>query len=66
MAACTYDNPLTMMRECWQDGERVCAVAREVLEDGRNIPAPQTFDNITPWKSGQHIGDLSALHKPQS
>ena len=34
MSVCTYDNPATMRRECWENGKLVCAytVANNNLE----------------------------------
>ncbi|HET8695555.1 MAG TPA: hypothetical protein VFM33_12855 [Aquabacterium sp.] len=66
MKVCTYDNTVTMMRECWKDGEMVYAVALELLEDGTKTQLKHIGANIGPWKSGQHVGDLAALHKHRS
>ncbi len=65
MSTCTYDNPKTMCRECWQDGELICWYD-SVLYAIKPFPIP-TEDyffgaNIGDWKTGQLIGDRKAMH----
>lgn len=65
-AVCTYDNPATMMRECWQDGRLLYAYSFKILlpfARRQEIPARLFFfgANIGPWKAGQHVGDMEAI-----
>jgi len=59
---CTYDNPATMHRECWQDGRLLCSYSHRVIGD---VPADYYFfgANIGPWKTGQYVGDMQALQE---
>jgi hypothetical protein len=65
MAACIYDNPATMARECWQDGELICHYASDLLLPFAKepIPAEHFFfgANIGPWKLGQMVGDADSM-----
>lgn len=69
MAVCTYDNPNTMARECWQDGRLVCKydatlLLRKLLPAERQpVPSKHLFfgANIGDWKTGQLVGDASAM-----
>ena len=65
MSVCTYDNPQTMQRECWTDGRLLCAYDINVLErTAKHLIPSQLFffgANVGPWKTGQLIGDPSAL-----
>ena len=65
MIVCTYDNPDTGQRECWQDGKLLCSYSVLVLSGiSRNpIPGPLFFfgANIGPWKLGQIVGDAQAM-----
>ena len=62
---CTYDNPATMARECWQCGTLLCHYSFELLPPFaiRPIPAEKFFfgANIGPWKLGQMVGDAEAM-----
>jgi hypothetical protein len=60
MLICTYDNPMYMLRECWQDGELVCSYE---IEGRRLVPNNLFFfgANIGDWKTGQLVGDPNAL-----
>lgn len=62
-AVLTYDNPATMRRECWQDGELLCCYAASVLRPGVEIPGEYFFfgANIGPWATGQARGDSAAM-----
>jgi len=60
-----YDNPTTMSREAWQDGELVVAYTARLLLD-RSFPdfPPDRFFfgvNIGPWVKGAWNGDPSAM-----
>lgn len=65
MSVCTYDNPATMARECWQDGELLCHYGFQLLPPFAKdpIPAEHFFfgANIGPWKLGQIVGDADAM-----
>lgn len=65
MSVCTYDNPATMARECWQNGEMLCHYAFQLLPPFAKepIPAEHFFfgANIGPWKLGQMVGDAAAM-----
>ena len=64
MSVCTYDNPATMARECWQDGELLCSYIYQLFYM-RDFPVPRGFfffgANIGPWIPGQLVGDKSAM-----
>lgn len=73
MAVCTYDNPDTMARECWQDGKLLCSYSAALLEakplrGNQPIPAHYFFHgaNIGPWKTGQMWGDAEAMKTPNA
>jgi hypothetical protein len=65
MAVCTYDNPATMARECWQDGKLICYYACQLLPPYTKEPIPDEHfffgANIGPWKPGQMVGDAEAM-----
>lgn len=67
MTVCTFDNPATMSRECWQDGRLICSYSMELLTSKQPIPGNQFFfgANIGPWDTGQYVGDLNAMRKPK-
>jgi hypothetical protein len=61
---CTYDNPATMSRECWQDGKLICAYKMELFFlKVWPIPADKFFfgANIGDWKTGQMVGNPHAM-----
>lgn len=64
MACCTYDNPETMARECWQDGRLLCKYDAALLLSRSPIPREYFFfgANIGPWKEGQLWGDPAAMN----
>lgn len=72
MAVCTYDNPKTMARECWRDGKLVCKynatlLLRKLLPWETQPVPPRYFffgANIGDWKTGQLVGDASAMSNP--
>ena len=60
-ARCTYDNPMTQMREAWENGWMVASCPRELLEFG----LPHKVHGFLPtlpraWKDCQHQGDIGA------
>jgi hypothetical protein len=65
IVVCTYDNPATGMRECWQDGKLICAYSLLVLPGIVKHPIPGRLfffgANIGPWVPGQKCGDPSAI-----
>ena len=64
MASCTYDNPATMARECWQDGKLIAKYNAALFDlPVWPIPARKFFfgANIGGWKTGQLVGDKSAM-----
>jgi hypothetical protein len=65
LAVCTYDNPVSMVRECWQDGVLLCHYSQKVLAPLAKEPIPPEHfffgANIGPWKKGQLVGDVAAL-----
>lgn len=69
MAVCTYDNPDTMARECWQDGRLVCKydaslwLLKRPAWQTQPVPPEHFFfgANIGDWKAGQLVGDASAM-----
>lgn len=65
MMVCTFDNPATMRRECWQDGRLLCSYAFELFALRRPIPRHLFFfgANIGDWKAGQMVGDAGAMVK---
>jgi hypothetical protein len=60
---CTYDNPSTMARECWQGGKLLCHYSASLFLMRKKIPAEHFFfgANIGPWKTGQLVGDSDAM-----
>ncbi len=64
MAVCTYDNPATMQRECWQNGRLLCAYSHSILQDVAREPIPGRLlffgANVGDWKAGQCLGDPAA------
>lgn len=64
---CTYDNPVTMRRECWQDGQIVRSYAMEVFCLRQRIPGRFLFfgANFGEWTTGQIVGDPWAMLTPE-
>lgn len=68
MAICVYDNPATMMRECWQSGRLQAAYSFE-LYAMRPWPVPPEHYHLGAnllgdWKTGQMVGDAEAMKEP--
>lgn len=65
MSVCTYDNPVSMARECWQDGKRICHYSFDLLPPFAKKPIPGRIfffgANIGSWKPGQMVGDAKAM-----
>ena len=66
MKICTYDNPASMARECWQDGELIRHYQAQLyfLKEW-TVPREHYFfgANIGHWKEGQIVGDITAMDK---
>ncbi len=62
---CTFDNPATMARECWQDGKLLVHYSAEILPPFARYPIPaRSFffgANIGPWQTGRLVGDVEAM-----
>ena len=65
MAVCTFDNPSSMSRECWQNGKLLCAYSCRLFPPFAKTPIPGEYlffgANIGPWKDGQAVGDKEAI-----
>jgi len=67
MSVCTFDNPDTMARECWQDGRLIAHYKAELyFLPVWPVPAANYFfgANIGHWKIGQLVGDIAAITTP--
>jgi len=42
MRTCTYDNPSTMSRECWQDKKLICSYSAMLFLTGAIEKAPNS------------------------
>lgn len=65
MCVCVYDNPSTMSRECWQDGQLIRAYQMQLFFLKDWIPQEHLFfgANIGDWDEGQLVGDRKAMCK---
>lgn len=65
MKTCTYDNPATMARECWQSGKFICHYQAVILPPfaKKSMPTEVYFfgANIGKWQTGRIVGDKSAM-----
>ena len=65
MSVCTYDNPTTMNRECWQDGKMICHYAFNLLPPFAREPIPANLfffgANTGEWEMGKLVGDAEAM-----
>lgn len=64
MSVCTYDNPATMCRECWQNGELIDSYSAELYTLKMwPLPARRYFfgADIGDWRTGQLVGDPAAM-----
>lgn len=65
MKTCTFDNPQTHARECWQDGKLTASYSARLLAPYARdpIPAHNFFfgANVGPWQPGQLVGDPGAI-----
>ena len=62
---CTYDNPATMARECWQDGRLFYSYSCQLFPPyaKSRIPGALLFfgANIGEWEPGRMVGDAEAI-----
>lgn len=65
MKICTYDNPASMQRECWENGRLLCAYTYEALIPHARIRIPPELfffgANVGEWKAGRMFGDPGAM-----
>ena len=65
MSVCTYDNPITMSRECWSDGKLIYKYDASLILSKDNWPIlPEYFffgANVGDWNPGQMIGSQDAM-----
>ena len=69
MAVCTFDNPATYCRECWQDGRLLVSYSYDVLPGIARDPSPGRLfvlcANVGPWEPGRTWGDRAAIEAAQ-
>lgn len=60
---CTYDNPRTMCRECWQNGQLIRSYDHRLFFLPEPIPGEYFFfgANSGAWEEGKLAGNSSAL-----
>jgi hypothetical protein len=63
MKYCTYDNPATMCRERWIDGQLKAHISANVISQKGIRGAPLSFGE--PFKNGQVSGDIEAIAEDQ-
>lgn len=61
MATCIFDNPLTMSRESWEDGQLMYSYSFDLLYRDLKFLRPFDRTEIREWKSGQILGDPTAI-----
>lgn len=63
MSVCTYDNPSSMMRECWANKKLQAAYSCVLYAQEWKLPGYlyHMGANIGDWKTNQLIGDPTAL-----
>lgn len=62
--ACTFDNPVTMARECWLGGKLICSYSATLWALPEWPIAAEHFffgANVGDWKTGQMFGDPEAM-----
>ncbi len=66
MSVCAYDNPITMNRECWQNGKMICHYSCNILRPYSDKPFPRDLfffgANTGNWEPGKLIGDKNAMN----
>ena len=66
MKFCVYDNPMTMTRQCWQDGELISTCSSEAITHAGNptLGLPRWMLNaMREWSPGRMLGDVDAMKK---
>lgn len=66
---CTYDNPVTYRRECYQNGKLVYSYAANCLPPyTKTVPGELFFfgANVDDWMPGQLMGDATALSNKEN
>jgi len=66
MPVCTYDNPMSMMRECWQDGKLQAAYSAKLYALKKWPIPPHLYHigaNIGDFNPGSVWGDITAMYK---
>ena len=61
---CTYDNPVTFLREVWIDGKKGSHLAAEIIEDP-NFTGDKHLDfrlSTGPWLQGKCVGSIDAIN----
>lgn len=69
IATCTYDNPVTMARECWQDGKLICKYDAILYAlPVWPVQARLYFfgANVGNWETGRLVGDAAAMCLPKT
>lgn len=63
MPVCTYDNPYTMRRECWQNGALIASASIKMIENRDQVSQPIMFFGLNTgrWKTGKMVGDPEAI-----
>lgn len=63
MSVATFDNPATMARELWQDGNFLghTTAAQLCIKGFRGFSDCHFGFNVGPWKEGQIVGDEQAI-----
>lgn len=68
MNVCQYDNPDTMCRELWQDGEMIAHLSCQLLAMKPAFKGAKYLHfgfDASNWKTGRILGDREALSQPQ-
>jgi len=66
---CTYDNPVTLQRECYHNGKLIYAYAAKCLPPyTKTLPGELFFfgSNVEDWVPGQIIGDARSLSNKEN
>jgi hypothetical protein len=70
MVVCTFDNPATWCRECWQDGKLLCSYSYLILPGIAREPIPGRLyffgANVGEWSPGRLWGDPRATEPAYS
>jgi len=63
MASAVYDNPITMAREAWVDGQLVASISLKLMyiRGFNGFPELPFMLNCGPWEEGKSRGDSEAV-----